>query len=153
MQVLLVVSGAYWRCYRWRLLALLTSLSLFRRLNDDYLLNVRLSFAACSDRSDNLNVSDLLNAQVEGNQVGTCAHEAYMDSIVGIELCWVGTTLGSRPEGLAVRVQTVRSKHTKQVTNVVIEVAIKQLASHLHTGLETSILFKLHDCGHLVHLI
>ena len=143
MQVLLVVSGAYWRCYRWRLLALLTSLSLFRRLNDDYLLNVRLSFAACSDRSDNLNVSDLLNAQVEGNQVGTCAHEAYMDSIVGIELCWVGATLGSRPEALK----------AKQVTNVVIEVAIKQLASHLHTGLETSILFKLHDCGHLVHLI
>jgi hypothetical protein len=102
-----------------------------------------LSFAACSDRSDNLNVSYLLNAQVKGNQVGTCAHEAYMDSIVWIELCWVGATLGSRPEALK----------AKQVTNVVIEVAIKQLASHLHTGLETSILFKLHDCGHLVHLI
>ena len=76
-----------------------------------------------------------------------------MESIVWIELCWVGATLGSRPEGLAMRVQTVRSKHAKQVTNVVIEVAIKQLSSHLHTGLETSILFKFHDCGHLVHLM
>jgi hypothetical protein len=35
----------------------------------------------------------------------------------------------------------------------VIKVAVKQLASYLHTGLETSILFKFHDCGHLVHLI
>jgi hypothetical protein len=52
-----------------------------------------------------------------------------------------------------VRVQAVRSKHAKQVTNVMIEVAIKLFTSHLNTRLEASILFKFHDCCYFVHLI
>ena len=76
-----------------------------------------------------------------------------MDGVIRIELCWVRASLGSRPEGLTVRVQAVRSKHAKQVTNVMIEVAIKLFTSHLDTRLEASILFKFHDCSYFVHLI
>jgi hypothetical protein len=92
-----------------------------------------------SNLSDLFNVCHLLDAQVESDQVGTRIHKTKMSFIVSVELSKAGAPLGARPEGLTVRVQTVRCEHTEQITDVMVEIVIVSITGNTNAGYEISI--------------
>jgi hypothetical protein len=100
LEIRLVVRGADGSKCWWGQFLLFTSLSLFWGLNNDCLLDVRISLMGDSDLFYLLNVCYLLDAQVESDQVGTRHNEAKMILIVSVELSIAGASLGARPEGL-----------------------------------------------------
>lgn len=52
-------------------------------------------------------VSALSDAEVVGNQVGSCSHEVHMELVLRVEPLGFRGTLGSRPEGVSMGVKMV----------------------------------------------
>lgn len=77
-EALLIIGSADWCGHWWGLFTLLTGFCLLRSLNYNDLFDIGLSLARSCNLSDLLNVSNLLDSQVEGDQVGAGVYKAEM---------------------------------------------------------------------------
>lgn len=114
----------------------LLSSSLTWELNLDSLGLEWLSSSCSCDIRNLVKVSALSDAEVVGNQVCCCSHEVDMELVLWVKPLGFRGTLGSRPEGVSVRIKMILGEYMKEIEDLVIEELLEVLAGNIYAGLK-----------------
>ena len=81
-------------------------------------------------------VSALDYAEVEGNQVGSGSHEVDMELVLWVKPLRFRGTLGSRPEGVSMRIEMILGEDMQEIEDLVVEELLEVLAGNIYAGLK-----------------
>lgn len=73
--------------------------------------------------------------------------------IIHVERGSIRASLGAGPEGRSFLGLGIWGEHTKQVSNLVIEVRVEIIASNLHAAVVISVNLKVHDVSDLLQFV
>lgn len=114
----------------------LLSGSLTWKLNLDGLGLEWLSSSCGCDLSYLVEVSALNDAEVKGNQVGSCSHEVDMELVLWVEPLRFRGTLGSRPEGVSMGIKMILGEDMEKIEDLVVKELLEVLAGNIYAGLK-----------------